>query len=164
MHANTDSRVTADSHLHPSTRLLRLKEVRGRLRVSNTTLHEFWKVGSRYYREDMPKKFYIGRTPYVRECDLDAFILANMQNVIPETISPRDLQAITNFPEQRPRAGRRFRAKVLGGTCECCQYSALPHLGSYAVGSGVDVTGIPDIRASDITDFDVDASDCLDLF
>jgi predicted DNA-binding transcriptional regulator AlpA len=69
--------------LHLDTRLLRLKEVKGRLKVSNTTLHEFWKKGSRYYRADMPKKFYIGRTPYVRECELDAFILANMQNSCP---------------------------------------------------------------------------------
>lgn len=69
--------------LRPDTRLLRLKEARGRLKVSNTTFHEYYKERSRYYRADMPKKFYIGRTPYIRECDLDAFILANMQNSRP---------------------------------------------------------------------------------
>jgi len=75
------SPTTSDFHL--DTRLLRLKEVKGRLKVGNTTLHEFWKEGSRYYRADMPKKFYISGTPYVLECDLDAFILANMKNSHP---------------------------------------------------------------------------------
>jgi predicted DNA-binding transcriptional regulator AlpA len=71
------------ANLTLDTRLLRLGEVKKRLKVSNTTVHEFWKESSPYYKKDMPKKFYIGRTPYVRECELEAFILSNMQNTRP---------------------------------------------------------------------------------
>lgn len=62
---------------------LRLQEVAARLRISNTTLHELWKENSRYRNPGMPKKFYIGHTPYVLESELDAFILANLKNSQP---------------------------------------------------------------------------------
>ena len=61
----------------PDTRVLRLQELRARLKISNTTMHEAWKKGSKYCRSDFPTKFYIGRTPYVLERDVDAYILAH---------------------------------------------------------------------------------------
>jgi predicted DNA-binding transcriptional regulator AlpA len=70
------TQATPVGSLHPDTRLLRLNEVRAKLKVGKTTLHEFWKEGSRYYKIGFPSRFYIGRTPYVLECELDAYILA----------------------------------------------------------------------------------------
>lgn len=61
----------------PDTRVLRLKEFRARLKIGNTTMHEGWKSGSKYFRPDFPPKYYIGRTPYVLERDVEAYILAH---------------------------------------------------------------------------------------
>jgi hypothetical protein len=43
-------------------------------------MYEAWKKGSRYFRPDFPPKFYIARTPYVLERDVDAYILAHTKD------------------------------------------------------------------------------------
>jgi predicted DNA-binding transcriptional regulator AlpA len=61
----------------PATRVLRLKEFRALLKIGKTTMHEGWRPGSKYFRPDFPPKHYIGRTPYVLERDVEAYILAH---------------------------------------------------------------------------------------
>lgn len=65
----------------PDTRVLRLRAFRTRLGIGNTKMHEAWKKGSKYFQPDFPPKFYIGRTPYVLERDVDAYILAHAKGV-----------------------------------------------------------------------------------
>ena len=58
-------------------RVLRLKVARERLGMGKTTFFEAARKGSRYYREDFPKKFYLGRMPVMLESDVDDYILSN---------------------------------------------------------------------------------------
>jgi prophage regulatory protein len=64
------------STIQHGVRALRLKVARERLGMGKTTFFEASRKGSKYYREDFPKKFYLGGTPVMLESDVDNYIMA----------------------------------------------------------------------------------------
>jgi prophage regulatory protein len=58
-------------------RVLRLNVARERLGMGKTTFFEASRMGSKYYRADFPRKFYLGGTPVMLESDVDNYILSH---------------------------------------------------------------------------------------
>jgi predicted DNA-binding transcriptional regulator AlpA len=65
------------SAIQHGVRVLRLKVARERLGMGKTTFFEASRKGSKYYREDFPRKFHMGGVPVMLESDVDNYILAH---------------------------------------------------------------------------------------
>lgn len=65
------------STVRRGVRALQLKVARDRLGMGKTMFFEASRKGSKYYREDFPRKFRMGGTPFMLESDVDNYILAH---------------------------------------------------------------------------------------